>query len=338
MATKSTKSAATTELEKAAPQQNMSQRFTDMVLKEYGDGVGDFHITEHQRQLIQNYFIGVDRMLKQSEVLRQERNQKNTNHDYDNTLPFTWNNINLTELALDVVYYSKVGLDLLEDNHLFPIPYKNSHTNKYDITMMRGYAGMEFTAKKYALDPPKDVITELVYSNDTFKPIKKDRNNDVESYEFDITNPFGRGDLIGGFGYIVFDDPTKNKLILMTKEQIEKRKPAKASENFWGKWTDEMYLKTLRRAVYNKRNIPIDPDKVDENIARIHAKEAAAAALEAQGEIETYGNTIYVDVDENTGEVVTPNLPPAETAAPKEAPKETTTAAVTESVDDDPLP
>ena len=32
----------------------------------------------------------------------------------------------------------------------------------------------------------------------------------VASYEFEITNPFDRGDIVGGFGYLEYDDPTQN--------------------------------------------------------------------------------------------------------------------------------
>lgn len=302
-------SAATKDLEIVLEQENMSERFTSMVLSEYGKDVGKPKITEHQKQLIQNYFIGIDRMLKDSEIRRVEKNKKTTKDEWKNKLPYIWKNVNIQELAIDVVCYSRVGLDLLEDNHLFPIPFKNNHTDKYDITMVPGYIGMEFIAKKYALDPPKDVITELVYSTDSFTAIKKDRDNATEQYTYEITNPFDRGEIIGAFGYIVYDDETKNKLILLSKKDLEKRKPDKASDNFWGKWDDEMYLKTLRRAVYNKRNIPLDPDKIDENISRIIAKEAVAAERQAQAEIEVYANGFEVDIDESTGEVTTPILP-----------------------------
>ena len=42
------------------------------------------------------------------------------------------------------------------------------------------------------------------------------------------------GEIVGGFGYIEYTEPTKNKLIIMTIKDILKRKPDKASGEFWG--------------------------------------------------------------------------------------------------------
>ena len=93
---------------------------------------------------------------------------------------------------------------------------------------------MLFRSEKYALEKPVSVTVELVYSTDTFKPLKKNRENRVESYDFEINNAFDRGEIVGGFGYIEYEEPTKNKLIIMTLKDILKRKPEKASGEFWG--------------------------------------------------------------------------------------------------------
>ena len=41
-----------------------------------------------------------------------------------NDLPITWNTVDLGQLALDVTHYSKMGLDMMQTNHLVAIPYK----------------------------------------------------------------------------------------------------------------------------------------------------------------------------------------------------------------------
>lgn len=61
---------------------------------------------------------------------------------------------------------------MMQDNHLTPIPFKNNKTRKYDVNLMKGYNGIRFISEKYALDKPVSVTIELVYSNDTFRPIK----------------------------------------------------------------------------------------------------------------------------------------------------------------------
>jgi recombination protein RecT len=81
---------------------------------------------------------------------------------------------------------------------------------------------------------PTAVTVEVVYSSDNFRPIKKGKETRVESYEFEITNAFDRGTIVGGFAYLEFADPTKNELIIMSMKDVEKRKPQYASANFWG--------------------------------------------------------------------------------------------------------
>jgi len=331
-------------------QLTMSERFTNLVLREFGNNVaGALQVSEYQKRLIQGYFIAIDRALKIAEEARIRKNESNKDHKYDNNLPVTWNNVNLNDLALDVVHYAKMGLDMMMDNHLFPIPYKNNKTNKYDVTLMPGYNGIQYIAEKYAVEQPKAVTIELVYSTDTFKPIKKSKDNQVESYIFEINNPFDRGEIVGGFGYIEYEDPVKNKLIIMTKKDIEKRKPAYAAAEFWGGttkvwengkqveketdgWFEEMCLKTIKREVYSAKHIPRDPKKIDDNYQYMKMREARYAELEAQAEIDGYANTIVIDttptmpeepkqlqgpqIEPETGEIIEPQQPSAQPVQP----------------------
>ena len=316
---------------------NNAEKFTAKVMREFGSSVGAIQVTDYQRRLIQGYFIAIDRALKNAEDERVRKNEKNKDHEkYDNNLPVTWGNVNANDLALDVVHYARMGLDMMQDNHLFPIPYKNSKTNKYDITLMPGYNGIQYIAEKYAVEPPLAVTIDLVYSTDTFRPIKKSVENRVENYVFEINNAFDRGDIVGGFGYIEFADPLKNKLVIMTKKDIEKRKPRYASANFWGGgqkasengkqveqetgWYEEMCLKTIKREVYSAKHIPRDPKKIDDNYQYMKMREARLAELEAQDTIDTYANGDIIDttpsaipaalpsagyeVDSSTGEVI----------------------------------
>jgi len=301
-----------------------SERFTNKVMQEFsGNIVGGLQITDFQRQLIQGYFIGIDRALKIAEESRVAKNDSNRDHKYDVTLACTWDNVNLTDLALDVVHYARMGLDMMQDNHLYPVPFRNKKTDKYDVTLMPGYNGIQYIAEKYAVETPMDTIIELVYSTDIFKPIKKCKDNIIESYEFTIVNPFDRGEVVGGFGYIKYDDPTKNKLILMKLSDILKRKPKYAAAEFWGGkakrwengkqvevelegWFDEMCLKTLKREVYSSKHIPRDPKKIDDNYQYMRMREAQIAEMEAQTEIYEHANAITIDVQ---GQEAPPALP-----------------------------
>jgi recombination protein RecT len=276
------------------------------VLAEFGTNVaGDIKTTDYQRRLIQSYFIMIDRSLKIADDSRAK----------DNPLPCKWENVNLRDLALSVMHYSKMGLDPAQDNHLFPIPFRNKKTGKYDVNLMIGYNGKKYIAGKYAAEKPSSVTIELVYSNDTFKVIKKDVSNQIDSYEFNVINPFDRGAIIGGFGYIAYADANKNKLIIMSKAEIEKRKPAYASAEFWGGkkavwdngkkvgekeiegWYPEMCLKTLVREVYGSKHMPLDPQIIDDNYQYWKTKELEIAALEAQAEIDEFANKTVIDID-----------------------------------------
>lgn len=307
------------------------ERFAKMVCDNYGNNTsGIAQVTEFQKNLIAGYFIKIDRTLKAAEEERLRKNEKNTNHQYDNNLPVTWENTNLLDLALDCVHYARLGLDMLEDNQLFPIPYKNNKTNKYDMTMMEGYNGKRLIALKYAVDTPKSVVAELVYSKDTFRPIKKGFNSKIDTYTFEIADPFDRGEVKGGFAYIAYDDESKNKLIMMSLNDILKRKPSRASANFWGDdnrnggWFDEMCLKTILREVYGSKNMPLDAQKVDENYQYLKSREMEYARMEVQDEIDCNANRIVIgggatEIDTSTGEITETLEAPVK--APDKAPE-----------------
>ena len=286
-----------------------ADRFTQKVMAEFPNGGSQkIQLSTLQKKLINNYFIKIDGVLKESEVKRLTKSEQ-----YRDALEFSWQNVNMNKLAQDVVTYSEIGLDPLQPNHINPIPYKNSKTNKFDITFIPGYNGIEIKAKKYGLDAPDKAIVELVFSTDTFRQIKKDVNNEVETYEFVVNDEFERGELKGGFYYHIFnEDPTKNKLVVMSKKEIDKRKPTYAAAEFWGgekdKWENgkkvgkettegwylEMAYKTIKRACWNSVNI--DPAKIDENLRRLLQNDSDNIANNVNRDIEENANGDIIDM------------------------------------------
>lgn len=338
------------------PAQNASERYTAMVMRQFGSSVGAPDLTDFQKRLIQGYFIGIDRALKAAEDERLRKNANNSNHMYDNDLPVTWENVNLIDLALDTVHYARMGLDMMQDNHLFPIPFKNNKTNKYDVTLMKGYNGVQYIAEKYALERPVAVTIELVYDTDTFRPIKKGRESKIDSYEFAINEPFDRGEIKGGFGYIEYADAAKNKLIIMPLKDILKRKPKYASPNFWGGtatewqtvegkrqkvevqkegWFAEMCEKTLKREVYSAKHIQRDPQKIDENYQYMKLREAQIAEMQAQAEIDAYANG---DIIDTTPAGLPSSAPSASLPAPQSIPVNPDTGEIIGSTSTTPAP
>jgi recombination protein RecT len=302
------KTAETPKATLATIQPSQSERFTNAVIKEFSSNNGAVTLTPFQKKLCQNYFIKIDQTLKDNEKKRLAK------QDAD-PLTFTWENVNMTKLAIDVIAYSSVELDPTQPNHINIIPYKNTANNKYDMGFVIGYRGMEIKAKKYGLEIPSDVVFELVYSTDKFKQFKKDKDNPVESYSLEVTNDFNRGDVVGGFWYHEFKDtPEKNKIKVFSLKDIEKRKPKYASAEFWGGekatwkngqktgtekiegWFEEMAIKTISRNAYNA--ITIDSKKIDDNYLAILQKENEMNDSIIQNQIEANANKESLDFED----------------------------------------
>ena len=299
-----------------------SQRFTTKVMQLYQDGkTQEIAVSESQKRLIQGYFVAIDATIKKAEEKRKKAYKPDP-------LPIEWRNINMDALAETAVQIARLGLDSYQKNHINFIPYHDKTMNCYTIGFIEGYVGLEYKAKRYALDMPIDIITELIYSNDTFRAIKKDKDNRIENYEFIQGDIFDLSRTVrGGFYYYVYGDPTKNKLHTMTLAQITKRKPKYASADFWGGekdvyennkktgtkeeiegWFDEMCIKTIKRAAYN--GIPLDPQKIDNNYQWLKQKEQQFLDAGLDAEIESMSNNNPIDVtptdtnvDYDTGEI-----------------------------------
>lgn len=292
-----------------------SERFTNMVMAKFSGVAGSaIEISGYQKRLIQNYFISTDMTLKAAEEKRLKKSE-----NYRDPIPVTWENVNLEQLAMDVIACSKIGYDPALPNHISMIPYKNNTTKKYDIGFVEGYRGKELKARKYGFEVPDNVIVELVYSKDKFRPLKKDATHDKESFEFEVSeNPFVRGDIVGGFYYHeYYNEPRKNKLMFYSKADIEKRKPEYASAEFWGGekakyengkkvgtehvdgWYDEMMWKTLFRMAYGI--IPIDSEKIDDNLMRMLEREKHFESLREQDPDEALIDKRNTQLQQGTG-------------------------------------
>jgi recombination protein RecT len=284
----------------AKTEATMSERFMLKVIEEFGSGVGEVALTNFQKRLAQNYFIVIDDVLKKAEL---KRAGKKDGDNYKDKVPVVWQNVNMETLARSVVSCARVGLDPMEKNHINPIPYKNNATGKYDITFMPGYRGIELKARKYGLDVP-EVTVELVYTKDHFKSIKKSMTTKIESFEFHINDDFDRGELRGGFYYHNYpSSPEKNKLVVFTKADIDKRKPKYAAAEFWGAWYEEMATKTIYRAAYG--DITIDSQKIDDDYLRLSQMESAAGSIPFDEAYTAEANSTPLPIAEDRPENIT---------------------------------
>lgn len=290
----------------AVHEPTVSERFTAMVVKEFSSTMGDMtKFSEEQRRLAQHLYVKIDASLNALEAKRQKSDKAGT--------PIIWQNINMQKLALDAVHRIELGLDALIPNHIHPIPYMNGKTGKYDLDLRIGYVGKDLYRRKVALEEPIDIRYELVYSTDTFVAKKRDFQNKVESYEFVINNPFDRGDILGGFGYIVYKEESKNKLVLVTAKDFKKSENA-GNKDFWSKHPTEMKYKTLVTRVTDK--LTIDPKKVTTSYAMVEEQEAI---IEAEAEIAQNANQEIIDTTADPagdpdGTPQDPEAPPPMTA------------------------
>ncbi|MDE6477581.1 MAG: recombinase RecT [Mycoplasmoidaceae bacterium] len=262
----------------------ISEKFADTVIKNLNELTHGIQVTTEQKNLIAGYFLAIDTTLKEHP---------------DN---LTWKDVNLQKLAPSLANKAALGLDMNIKNTLFAIPYKNKSTGLVIVDLQVGYEGEKYLAMKFSKRNIKDICIELVHENDTFQVIKKDAQRPYDNYIFEINNPFDRGDIIGAFGYVSYDDPQYNKIVTLSKVEIIKRKACSKSEKFWGKWYDQMCKKTMIKETC--RQIEVDAEKIKEYKYLLDFKEKEeveqcqeAANNEIQQNIETQ-EIIDIDVED----------------------------------------
>lgn len=282
--------------------QTVSERFVSQVQAQFVAEMGSaLAFTDYERTLAQHMYIKVDAQLKSLEIKRINAGGKP-----EDAKAITWQHVNLSELALDTVHRIGLGLDALIPNHIAPIPYWNTRLGKYGLDLRIGYVGKDYCRREMAVEKPVEVIYQLVHETDEFEPLMKDDGHEIESYVFKIKNPFSRGKVIGGFGYIRYTDPKQNMLVIVDQRKFAKAKASAKTMDFWGenKSEEEMQYKTVVHRTTEK--IPLDPRKVNaQHYAYIEAQESEA---DIDREIETNANGKIIDVvgqivDEDTGEI-----------------------------------
>lgn len=255
---------------------NMSNSFVQKIVKE-GVGNPDFSVTPAQKNLIQGYFVAMDHTLTQQGIP-----WKDVIVDY--------------KLAQDLMVCAQMGFDMRAEGMLYAVPRRDSHAGgKQRFTIQKGYKGRVFMAQKYALGNLLDISVHLVYENDEFIPHFKDANHTYDTFEFNPPkNCFvDRGKMVGGFAYISYENPAQNKLVVMSKTDIDKRKSMAMSTKIWDKWPEEMAIKTIY--IQAAKAVPLDPSKIDDNFRAAQVMESAADDMEHQDEIisaQAEGETI----------------------------------------------
>lgn len=301
------------------------ERFEGLVLRQAQAEIGVAEFTPQVKRLIQHMFIHINNVMKELEIKRLDNAWLSKNRP-----PIEWKNINHTKLAFDALHRATLGLDAMIPNHISPIPYYNKRSKLYDLDLRIGYRGKDYYRRQFALDPPVLITYELVYSTDKFQAIKSPNG---ESYSFEITNPFQRGEIIGGFGYMIYDNPIKNKLVLVSEEDFKKAesysKSGKSSKkqpqddeeeqlsgNFWKNHPDKMRYKTLVLRVTD--HLIINPAQVNEsfNVVEVQDSEEYRNIEHDLPRLEANQGAI-LDTDDNVSDANYTDVP----AEPQDAPE-----------------
>ena len=163
----------------------------------------------------------------------------------------TWDNISKDGLASELLHYAQLNLNPANDE-LYILPYrKKDKENIYEFNFEESYLGKKKKVKKFS--DIKDVVAFLVREGDIYEP-------DVDLIEGDEVTfkpkPFNNGNVIGAVCYLIYEDKTKNRIVEMRLEELEKVKKASMDKMggklspAWKNWESEMQKKAvLKRAL-----------------------------------------------------------------------------------------
>jgi recombination protein RecT len=321
----------------------VSEKFVQRVERQFvAEMGGGINWSPLQKSLAQHLYVAIDNALQAAEIRRSGNKNK------ANDPPITWDNVNMAKLAFDAVHRISLELDAAIKNHIFVIPYLNNRTKKYDLDLRIGYGGVDHTRRKFSTDKILDITYQLVYEGDKFSI---DRSAGWEQPVYEPKDYFQPGPVVGGFGYIQYDNPRLNRVIVVQFREFEKAMKASMGVDFWGgvqrvwddkakrmvdgeydeKFKQEMMYKTIVHRVCAK--IGLDPAKVNAaSLAAIReADESAVLARLDTEELEQANKQSLGVRDENVldGEII-PEEPNGESepAAANEASPEEIVAAL----------
>lgn len=105
----------------------------------------------------------------------------------------------------------------------------------------------------------QDVTAHLVHASDNYKVVngRIDHNPDPFREDRDFNNIL---DVRGGYLIIQYKDPARpDKHFFVTSKYIAKAKACAMTQKIWSAWFEQMCLKTVYRAGFSRRVVPVDP-------------------------------------------------------------------------------
>lgn len=307
----------------AAPEPTVSEKFVARIEKQFAGELGSAVAwSQVQRTLAQHLYIKLIAALDDAENRRYPKTGENAKK------PIIWANVDDVKLAMRCVHIINLGLDAYQKNHIFFIPYWNNRTERYDIDIRIGYMGEDHCRRKFSLDPIVDITYQLVFEGDEFDIVRNGQGVEVPEYHPKSYFEAPTDGIIGGFGYIQYEDVRKNKVIPIAKREFEKAQTASKGTEFWGgmqtewqnkkkvetghddKFFNEMCFKTIVHRVCAK--IPLDPAKVNMSaFDEMLGANLDAIDAEFQEEVATSANTEPLSLTTGEESKITTEVPAA---------------------------
>lgn len=257
-------------------------------------GAQSFQPTQAQLNLIQGYQVAMTNALNNSGI--------------------RWTDCILDrKLYQDLVNSAQMGFDMRVENMIFPIPRRDKNAGgKYRFTFQLGCNGYMWRAVKYSYGEVLDATPRLLYKGDTFIPHFRDMNHPYDTFEYtpkDILAEKKDDDIIGGFVYITYANPMQNKLVIMSRAEINKHRALAQRDNVWSAWFGAMARKTL--IIKAAKAITLDPSKIDDAYQRSVTIENEGSDMDIQTDIlEKQATGEVVDAQE-LPPAAPPSLPPS---------------------------
>lgn len=159
-------------------------------------------------------------------------------------------------IAQIVYNFIALGLDML-NRECYIIPFINNKgraDQQVELTIIKDYKGEIKLARKYSVDPIREIFARVVYENDQY------HFNELGHFVH-IFDPFDvdRGAKKGAYCTVVYKSGVQ-QTEFVNVEEINKIKSVSKSAGYpnspWNRWEDEMWRKTaVRKAM---KNISLD--------------------------------------------------------------------------------
>lgn len=164
--------------------------------------------------------------------------------------------MNPASIARTMLKGAFLGLDFF-NKECYAIPYGNT------LQFQTDYKGEKKLAKKYSVNPVRDIYAKLVRKGDEYQV---DVEDGKQTFKYKPV-PFNGDEIVGAFAVALFEDGTMiiEDMSAAEIEEVRKNYSKQANGPAWTKSKGEMYKKTVLRRLC--KNIELDFDTIEQRRA-----------------------------------------------------------------------